>query len=123
MWRFLAYNVPDNTQLRLGVRVRSTGLLSPQPIFPLSLALAVFFPGSSYPKPPHSAATVIFCFHSEKSRVWSHLGPSCCTGFVLGKMKNKVHRCTLGIYKLDLSQPQIYLQPLFHLNGCREKEG
>ena len=43
MWHFLAYNVPDNAQLRLGVRVRSPGLPSPQPIFPLSLALAVFF--------------------------------------------------------------------------------
>lgn len=72
MWHFLAYNVPDNAQLRLGVRVRSTGLPSPQPIFPLSLALAGFFffsPGSSHPKPPHSDATVIFCFHSEKSPV------------------------------------------------------
>lgn len=123
MWgAFLAYNVPDNAQLRLGVRVRSTGLLS-QPIFPLSLALAVFFPGSSYPKPPHSTATVIFCFHDEKSHVWSHLGPSCCTGFVLGKMKNKVHGARWGFINWIFLSPKFYLQPLFHLNGCREKEG
>lgn len=49
MWHFLAYNVPDNAQLRLGVRVRSPGLPSPQPIFPLSLALAVFFPRKQPP--------------------------------------------------------------------------
>lgn len=49
MWGFLAYNVPDNAQLRLGVRVRSTDLPSPQPIFPLSLALAVFFPRKQPP--------------------------------------------------------------------------
>ena len=53
MWHFLAYNVPDNAQLRFGVRVRSPGLPSPQPIFPLSLALAV-----PHPPPPQEAATL-----------------------------------------------------------------